>query len=288
MSPASRAATLARRTALVAERLPGGRAALRSARGTQFAALLRGEPTLLHSDRLVESPVFMYSCVRSGSTLLRVLLNSHSAICAPHEMHLNSIRVTVPGNHVQKSVRELGLTADLMEGLLWDRIMARELLLSGKRIIVDKTPQNVFDRERIEQMWPHARYVILRRHPASIIASLQAARTDWTHERCVERVAQYVDAIGAARAELPGLDLRYEDLTTAPETTLRRVCAHLDVPWEPQMLEYGKSRHGRFVGGIGDWSEKIKSGRIQPPTPPPFTGELSPAVRDLAAAWGYA
>ncbi|XDO64283.1 sulfotransferase [Streptomyces sp. RLB1-33] len=43
--------------------------------------------------RLVDSPVFVLSSVRSGSTLLRVLLNSHSQIRAPHEMHLRTVHV---------------------------------------------------------------------------------------------------------------------------------------------------------------------------------------------------
>ena len=35
------------------------------------------------------------------------------------------------------------------------------------------------------------------------------------------------------------------------------------------MLEYGEQDHGRFKSGLGDWNDKIKSGRIQAPAPPP-------------------
>src|SRR3954467_12084339 len=45
----------------------------------------------LPGDRLLEQPVFVLSSIRSGSTLLRVLLNSHTAIHAPHELHLGGI-----------------------------------------------------------------------------------------------------------------------------------------------------------------------------------------------------
>src|SRR3712207_4275572 len=42
-------------------------------------------------DRLVTAPTFVLCSVRSGSTLLRVLLNSHSQIHAPHELHLRFV-----------------------------------------------------------------------------------------------------------------------------------------------------------------------------------------------------
>src|SRR5215207_5047779 len=38
-------------------------------------------------DRLLVAPAFVLSSVRSGSTLLRVLLATHSQIHAPHELH---------------------------------------------------------------------------------------------------------------------------------------------------------------------------------------------------------
>ena len=54
------------------------------------------------------------------------------------------------------------------------------------------------------------------------------------------------------------------------------------------MLEYGRTGdHGPFRGKIGDWSENIKSGKVQPPTPPPSDDELTPEVRALNAVWGY-
>jgi len=44
-------------------------------------------------DRLVEAPVFVICTLRSGSTLLRVPLDSHSQIRSPHELHLRYVSV---------------------------------------------------------------------------------------------------------------------------------------------------------------------------------------------------
>ena len=54
------------------------------------------------------------------------------------------------------------------------------------------------------------------------------------------------------------------------------------------MLEYGEHDHGRFKAGLGDWSDKIKSGQIQPAEPLPSPDEIPPALREISEAWGYA
>src|SRR5579875_3716107 len=58
-------------------------------------------------DRLLTAPVFIMSSVRSGSTLLRVLLDTHSQIHAPHELHLRSIKVQLANSYVAKAMAEL-------------------------------------------------------------------------------------------------------------------------------------------------------------------------------------
>src|SRR3954449_5059446 len=58
-------------------------------------------------ERLIESPAFILSSVRSGSTLLRVLLNSHSQIHSPHELHLRHIEVQLTAKFAAKSLKEI-------------------------------------------------------------------------------------------------------------------------------------------------------------------------------------
>jgi hypothetical protein len=53
------------------------------------------------------------------------------------------------------------------------------------------------------------------------------------------------------------------------------------------MLEYGESAPRRYKAGLGDWSDKIKSGRIQPAEPPPGPDEIPEKLRPIAKAWGY-
>ncbi|MFT4164123.1 MAG: sulfotransferase [Microlunatus sp.] len=236
-------------------------------------------------DRLVSSPVFLFSPTRSGSTLLRSILNSHSQICAPHELHLNRLSVTTTKKFAARAMDELGMTTDDLENLLWDRVLHRQLIASRKSIIVDKTPHNVIFWSRIAAAWPNARYLYLIRHPAAIARSHAEARPHVSYDTHIGAVLKYAPHIDAAREALPGPTVRYEELVTDPEQTTKEICSWLGVRWERSMLEYGKFSQGSYRRqGIGDWSENIRSGEIKPLRPAP---ETPPELAHVARAWGY-
>lgn len=238
--------------------------------------------------RLVRSPAFVLSPVRSGSTLLRVLLNSHSRIRAPHELHLRHVHVRVSrARHVQLAMEALDLDRDELEYLLWDRIMHRELQRSGKEVFVDKTPQNVDIWRRLDRGWPEARYIFLIRHPAAIAESLSKAKPNVDPDVNADRVLELAQRLDTARADLPGRLVRYEDLCDDPGRVTKELCAFLQVPWEPTMLDYGSHSHGDFKFGIGDASANIRSGEVRAPRPLPTAAEIPLQLREQARVWGY-
>ena len=79
--------------------------------------------------------------------------------------------------------------------------------------------------------------------------------------------------------------MRYEDLIADPAGTVRGLCDFLGVEYEEGMLDYGKAGTDSFAPGLGDWTEKIRSGRIQPDLLVP--GAPPPELKDVCAAWGY-
>ncbi|MFB9531245.1 sulfotransferase family protein [Nonomuraea roseola] len=240
------------------------------------------------ADRLLRGPVFVLSSVRSGSTLLRVLLNSHPLVHAPHEMHVRRLAVSLTTEPVQQAMEALGHRPSDIEHILWDRLLHRELARSGKQVIVDKTPSNVFAHRRLATCWPDARFVFLMRHPVSIARSWHEADPERRPlPEAVRHTLQYMRHLQQARQRLQGLDLRYEHLVEDPERELRRVCAFLGVAFDPVMLEYGRQDHGEYVKGIGDWSDKIRSGRVQGGRPLPGPDEVPEELRQITADWGY-
>jgi hypothetical protein len=265
----------------MARRLRGGRFGPRATR--RPLGILRPH----NPDRLIESPVFLLSSVRSGSTLLRVILNSHSQICAPHEMHLANLKVSLSTENSEAAMTAIGLDAEEIENLLWDRMLHLVLTRSGKSVVVDKTPQNSFRWRRLERTWPQARYILLLRHPVRVAESMISAWPKTEAASHYAKVVRYADALDAARSNLDGFELRYEDLVADPVGSTQRLCEWLGVPWEEDMLRYGEQDHGRFRGRLGDWSSTIRSGVIRPPQPDPDPADIPAELRDACRKLGY-
>jgi hypothetical protein len=265
--------------------------------GYQFARP-PGHPTRKLSvpdrGRLLTAPIFILSPARAGSTLLRMVLGSHSTLYAPPELPLAHLGVRAETSWIKTSMKELQIPTEELDYLLWDRVLADVLSRSGKPTLVAKTPSNVLIWERIAECWPDARFIFLLRHPASSVASLQAAWSKaWrpedsgSLEESMSRALRYMNRLEEARRALSGKTVRYEDLTAEPETIVRQLCKFLGLPFEPAMLEYGEFGHGRIGAGLGDTSAKLKSGRIQAAAAPPELGEIPEELARMCATWGY-
>src|SRR6266568_3002718 len=242
--------------------------------------------------RLLTAPVVVFSAPRSGSTLLRVILGSHSQLYAPPELPLKHLGVRADTQWIQASLDGLELTTEDLEHMLWDRVLAEALRRSGKPTLVVKTPSNVLVWERIAAAWPDARFIFLLRHPAAAVASLHSSFDPaWRPEEAgslddaVTRGLRYMTVVEQARETLPGFTVRYEELTAEPEKVVRDLCGFLGVPFQQAMLDYGRFDHAGFTPGLGDSSLNIRSGRIQPPAPVP--AEIPAGLAEMCAEWGY-
>jgi hypothetical protein len=243
---------------------------------------------------MLAAPVFILSAARSGSTLLRVILGSHSQLYAPPELPLAHLEARAETRWIQTSLKALYLTKEELDHMLWDRVLADALARSGKPVIVVKTPSNVLLWARIADCWPDARFIFLLRHPAAVVASLRASWDPAWHpgssgslDEVFGNALRYMTRVEEARRALPGHTVRYEDLTAAPETVIGGLCSYLDLEFEPAMLDYGQFAEARFGVGLGDNSANIRSGRIQAATPPPRSGEISPELAEICATWDY-
>jgi hypothetical protein len=257
--------------------------------------MYRAAPT----PRLVRSPVFLLSAPRSGSTLLRNILDTHSQIHATPELALTELGVQFLrfpieyGMHTvytELAFGEIGLTTEELDYLLWDRILHRELVGSGKRVLLHKAPRILLRWRRIAECWPDARYIFLLRHPVNVVASGRdmnsGATTSWP--ALADFYLRFLYELREARNELSGLTVRYEELTAEPEKMCRTICEFLNLDWEPRMLDYGNTDRGRFVPGEGDHSTKLRSGRLQPGRPLPSEKDIPLTFRPICAELGYA
>jgi hypothetical protein len=156
-------------------------------------------------------------------------------------------------------------------------LLHRELTASGKSIIADKTPNNVFIVDRLREAWPDARFIFLLRHPGAIARS----RQKYKGEGADELVIKYVEALEAARQTHDGHTVRYEDLTENPERELRRICDFLGVAYEPAMLDYGQSITAATSPASATGTRRSSPAPSSRPSPRRRRGDRSRAARDV-------
>jgi phthiocerol/phenolphthiocerol synthesis type-I polyketide synthase E len=174
-------------------------------KGEDFrSALLPETPTGPYqgSDRVAEPTLFLLGAPRSGTTLLRAMLDGHPLVDAPPELHIVQFDTLgdwreAPGERRQHwshhgLSQALGRKLKLSVGeayALVDRLADRDLpiprvyrLLHGREgatWLVDKSPGYAYHVEwmrRAEAMFVEPRFLHLIRHPYSVIASLVRMR----------------------------------------------------------------------------------------------------------------
>lgn len=214
------------------------------------------------------APLFIIGTERSGSNLLRLILNAHSRIVIPHPPHVMRYFTPLEGRYgdLADDSRFRCLVADVLALVHahihpWDWIPAPEdvfarararsvlgvyvalhealLAHTGKARWGCKSTFMVDHVADLRAALPGARFLWLFRDPRDVAASSKESVFSAFHPALSARlwVAQQEKAIAAE----PGggvLRVRYEDLVAEPEAAVQRICAFLEEPFEPEMLRW--------------------------------------------------
>jgi Sulfotransferase family len=251
-------------------------------------------------------PLLILGVRRSGTTLLRVMLDRHSELAIPDESYfvpqlaarhrgridvdsfvddlrrLKTLREwDIPVEEVRSRLR-LGMTVGEAIAAVYETYAARR----GKSRWGDKTPMYMQHLQLLERLFPEALLVHLIRDgrdgALSFIAMPEGVVTrTWAHPRSVADFAcQWRSEVGAARrlgARAGGryLEVRYEQLVAEPERELTRICDFAGLRFEPAMLAY--------AGHVDISGKPHQRSLTRPPTPGlrDWRTEMSPA--DAAA-----
>jgi Sulfotransferase family len=219
--------------------------------------VVQTKPVLIEEANLCEQPIFLIGTGRSGTSLCRRIVDSHSRIACPPETHfLKYFAGMVRDPECFQGFDGLGYSTR-EEGLAvvrrWcSRYHEAYRLARGKARWADQTPQYVPILPELEAIFgPDARYVMIYRHPLDIAYSWLASRSLLGHydeELLVDR-ARYVAGDIATQlafsAEHPDRCFRldYEVLVDRPEETLKRLFEFLGEPWEPEVLRFYEFDH---------------------------------------------
>lgn len=196
-------------------------------------------------------PILIVGANGAGTTLLRLMLDSHDRIAIPAEtgfLRLAMSQLWVPywqlgdqwAGHLDLTDDELLATlADFYGGLFASYAETR-----GKQRWGDKTPFHVWHLKLAVDLFPDAQVVGIVRHPAAVVSSLRrrfrrsesAATGHWW--RSTTRLVNEAQWLGE-RCVL----LRYEDLVLDPEAVMRSLLAWLDEPWSDAVLSHHQRPH---------------------------------------------
>jgi hypothetical protein len=233
-------------------------------------------------------------CVRSGTTMLRALLDSHPQLAVPPESYF-----VVPALEGRARYGLAGAALDLDRLLAdvaaersfpdWclgpaalDEVCAQapgtvpDALLAlyrayahqqGKPRAGDKTPSHLLHVELLATSFPQARFVHIVRDGRDVVPSILGMQFGpdrfadavlfWA--RRVERGRASGDALGPERYR----EIAYESLVADPEGTLRELCPFLGLEYAPEMLRYHE-RADELLDGLR--ATRHVQGVRRPPT----------------------
>jgi Sulfotransferase family len=233
------------------------------------------------------APFFIFGSSRSGSTLLRLMLASHSRISIPSETwYLSALveefpfdkllqedeiskAISVMTNHyrwpdVGLDAAEMRCRAAKLNGArlrdLVEIVYRWNMEAEGKCRWGDKTPAYIEIVPQLAAMFADAKFIHLIRDGRDVAKSFQRQgwHGPWMHGytkewlRAIELDCKLSKTLLSERI----LRVLYEDLVLHPEATLRRICAFIDERFEDQMLFW----HGKVDSAIPPREKRIHLG----------------------------
>ena len=222
----------------------------------------------------MKPPIFIVGANRSGTTLFRLILNRHSEIAIPDELSYfrgpffragkghwrgDQIRRDQYERFVTRFIRNTAETVhpldadELLQNLIsrehpdlrtpYEFVLSSWAAAHGKECWGEKTPGNLFHAPVIREMFPDARFVYMVRDPRAGTSSMQQASIfgEDIVINTLNRLHYMTAGLRLLENTVPEGSrylLRYEDLITEPEQTLRSICRFLDIEFEPAMLAH--------------------------------------------------
>jgi len=229
------------------------------------------------TDRRVNPFAFVVGCARSGTTLVRRILDAHPRVAITPETHwiakLDMWADDGPGAVTEDLVERL-LSAYEVTERLWTTPEEVRALVAGRPVSVaefvsavfdaygrrrgrslvgDKTPGYVMHIRRLDGLWPDARFVHVIRDGRDVCLSalrwkgarkLEQRYRSWQADPVVAAAFWWKRRVRTGQEDGSALgperyqELFYERLVEDPEARTRELCSFLRVDFEPAILRF--------------------------------------------------
>ncbi|MBE8232878.1 MAG: sulfotransferase [Endozoicomonadaceae bacterium] len=219
--------------------------------------------------------VFVCGALRSGTTLIHVMLDQHPRIDNPGEFDFLFDRVSDDGMFPELGVylewlsshriyQSKNLEAD--SSLSYPELMQSFVSQKQSDNILALNVHKSFDR--IPYLFPDAKFIHVLRDPRDVARSSIGMGWSGNVYYGVDHWIESENSWERLSEKLPPkqcYELRYEQLISSPESTLQSVCEFLDLSYDEKMLDYAeRSSYGKPDPSlINQWKNKLTAREIQ-------------------------
>jgi Sulfotransferase family len=271
----------------------------------------------------LDEPVIVLTAARSGSTMLRLLLDAHPDLACPPETNVAKVATQLAGVWGLLAGNEDGPPDTAMAAVrhVVDTMFASYLAARGKLRWCDKSLGTAEVAGNLARLYPRTRFICLYRHAMDVIASALEA-CPWgisgygfepyasnSPGNSVAAIAHYwadhMTAILEFERAHPEacLRVRYEDLAARPRDAAARIFGFLGVAHDPDIAARFLAEAGSHPPGPADykiWSTsqvstdsigrgtRIPLGAIPPPLLEVVNGLLGElGYQQVAEDWNH-
>ncbi|MCX5648014.1 MAG: sulfotransferase [Planctomycetota bacterium] len=216
-------------------------------------------------------PAILGGSGRCGTTLLRVMLDSHGRFsCGPESdlfldkpffpfgpksdffrdkrvfLELLARNFDIPLAEVARLFHQARSRAEFAD--LFFRLYCES---TGKPRWAEKSPDNLLNLEFIRAAFPRSKFIHIlrdgrdvacsfRTHPRHVVRRGRLVPThNWHPIRwCIGRWVQAVETARPYRGQPWYMEVKYEDLVASPRETMRRILDFLGEPWDENVLHF--------------------------------------------------
>lgn len=169
-----------------------------------------------------EAPVFIVGCGHSGTTLMIRILSENSQVYSI--------------NRESNVFRENWIDRRTIAS--WLKNQRKE----NKQFFAEKTPSHVRYLDDIFSIFPFAKIIVMVRDGRDVVLSLEKRTNDLNSsiERWIDDNKCWLDDYELDHRVLA---VKLEDFTANSADTLEKICAHVDIAYDPQMLSYSEREY---------------------------------------------
>ena len=240
-------------------------------------AALQGS-TSIQVDRLESMPLFLVGAERSGTTLLRLLLNQHpllawlgefefavdhlseSGAWPPREEYVARLRQDRVFNHWGFAVSGAAEPPDIAHACLlqWHR-------RHGGSMVGATIHRHL---HRIPLVWPKARYIHIVRDPRDVASSMVAMGWDGNVFTAIDRWIEVEESWARLRDRISPddwIETRFEALIRSPSLEIAKLCRFMGIPFDAAMTApcEGSTYSAPDASLTNQWRQRLSQSQLR-------------------------